>query len=225
MIDIDAIKKIDSQGMHKVYDNWPNMSTEAYNSEHEQISFSDIDNIVFVGMGGSGTIGDVFASILSKTKMHFSIVKGYHLPNTVDSNTLVVATSISGNTVETLSVLKDAKKQECSTISFSSGGLLENFCKKNNLEYRKIKKNHSARASFVSYLYSILKVLEGIIPIKKNEIVNSIKELEILNNKISSKNLTSENPAIKLAQEMSGIPLIYYPLKSNQRLAPNLVSI
>jgi len=211
LINIDAIKKIDSQGMHKVYDNWPNMSREAYNSEQEQISFLDIDNIVFVGMGGSGTIGDMFASILSKTKMHFSIVKGYHLPNTVDSNTLVVATSISGNTVETLSVLKDARKQESNTISFSSGGLLENFCKKNNLEYRKIKKNHSSRASFVSYLYSILKVLEDIIPIKKSEIVNSIKELEVLNNKISSKNLTSKNPAIKLAQEMSGIPLIYYP--------------
>ncbi len=69
----------------------------------------------------------------------------------------------------------------------------------------------SSRASFVSYLYSILKVLEDIIPIKKSEIVNSIKELEVLNNKISSKNLTSKNPAIKLAQEMSGIPLIYYP--------------
>ena len=40
---------------------------------------------------------------------------------------------------------------------------------------------------------------------------NSIKELEILNDKISSKNLTLNNPAIKLANEISGIPLIYYP--------------
>jgi len=162
-------------------------------------------------MGGSGTLGDMFSSILSKTNIHVSIVKGYLLPKTVDKNSLVIFTSVSGNTVETLSALKDRKKQECKTISFSSGGLLEKFCKKNSLEYRKIEENHSPRASFVSYLYSMLKVLEDIIPIKKNEIINSIKELEILNNKISSKNLTSKNPAIKLAEEISGIPLIYYP--------------
>ena len=124
-------------------------------------------------------------------------------------NSLVIFTSVSGNTVETLSVLKDAKKQECSNISFSSGGLLETFCKKNNLEFRKIAKNHSPRASFAPYLYSMLKILEDILPIKKNEITNSIKELEKLNKKISSDNLTFNNPALKLAQEISCIHLIY----------------
>ena len=143
MINIDTIKKIDSQGMHKVYDKWPNMSVEAYNSEHKQISFSDIDNIVFVGMGGSGTIGDVFASILSKTKMHFSIVKGYHLPNTVDSNTLIVATSISGNTVETLTVLDSAKKLTDKVIAISSGGKMEKYCKNADIDFRRISQQHS----------------------------------------------------------------------------------
>ena len=38
-------------------------------------------------MGGSGTIGDIFSSILSKTDVHVSIVKGYELPKTVDEKT------------------------------------------------------------------------------------------------------------------------------------------
>jgi len=211
MLDLETLKKIDSKSMYEVYDRWPEISKNAYNSNIKIVEFRDINHIVFVGMGGSGTLGDMFSSILSKTNIHVSIVKGYLLPKTVDKNSLVIFTSVSGNTVETLSALKDGKKQECKTISFSSGGLLEKFCKENSLEYRKIEKNHSPRASFVSYLYSMLKVLEDIIPINKNEITNSIKELEILNNKISSKNLTSENPAIKLAEEISGIPLIYYP--------------
>ena len=36
-------------------------------------------------MGGSGAIGDIFASILSKTKIHVSIVKGYLIPKTVNT--------------------------------------------------------------------------------------------------------------------------------------------
>ena len=211
MLDLETLERIDKKSMYKAYDKWAEISKKVYNSDIKIIELEDIDHVVFVGMGGSGTLGDIFSSILSKTNIHVSIVKGYLLPNTVDKNTLVIVTSVSGNTVETLTVLKDAIKQDCKTISFSSGGKLEQFCIDNKLEYRKIEKNHSPRASFVSYLYSMLKVLENIIPINKNEIINSIKELEILSEKISSKNLTSKNPALKLAEEISNIPLIYYP--------------
>lgn len=211
MINIDAIKKIDSQGMHKVYDNWPNMSTEAYNSEHEQISFSDIDNIIFVGMGGSGTIGDVFASILSKTKMHFSIVKGYHLPKTVDSNTLVVATSISGNTVETLTVLDSAKKLTDKVIAISSGGEMEKYCKNAGIDFRRISQQHSARASLPIFLYSLLKILKPILPIEENDIRQSLNELKNLQSDIATTNLDVNNPALNIANWINGIPLIYYP--------------
>ena len=211
MLDLETLDRIDSKSMYKIYDKWAEISKNAYNSNIKIAQFKDVNHVVFVGMGGSGTLGDIFSSILSKTNIHISIVKGYLLPKTIDKNSLVIFTSVSGNTAETLSAIKDAVKQNYNTISFSSGGLLEKFCIKNNLEFRKIEKIHSPRASFVSYLYTMLKVLEDIIPVEKNEIINSIKELEILSNKISSKNLTSENPAINLAQEISGIPLIYYP--------------
>lgn len=211
MLKQDTLKKIDKELMFETYDKWAEISKNAYNSNPKILQFQDIDNIVFVGMGGSGTLGDIFSSILSKTNIHVSVVKGYLLPKTVDKNTLVVFTSVSGNTIETLSALKSAKKQECQTISFSSGGLIEKYCKKNDLEYKMIEKSHSPRASFTSYLYTMLKIFEDIIPIKKNEVVNSIIELEKLNKKISSYNLTEKNPALNLANEITGIPLIYYP--------------
>jgi len=87
-------------------------------------------------MGDSGALGDILSSILSKTNTHVNVVKGYHLPKTVDSNTLVVTTSISGNTIETLSVLESASKQDCKIIAFSSGGKIETFCSKNDIDYR-----------------------------------------------------------------------------------------
>ena len=105
MINESSLEKYDSQGMHRVYDIWPEIAKESYNKKNEKIVLNGISHIVFAGMGGSGAIGDIFEAILSKTNIHVTLVKGYHLPNTVDSKTLVIATSISGNTVETLSVL------------------------------------------------------------------------------------------------------------------------
>lgn len=56
------------------------------------------------------------------------MVKGYLLPKTVDSESIVVATSISGNTEEILSVLNSATKLGSRIIAFSNGGKMQKFC-------------------------------------------------------------------------------------------------
>jgi glucose/mannose-6-phosphate isomerase len=207
----EILEKYDPDGMYKVYDQWPQIAKDAYNSEIEIIDFKDIDHVVFSGMGGSGAIGDLFSSILSKTDIHTTVVKGYDLPKTVDKNTLVVVTSVSGDTVETLSTLESVSKKNCNVICFSSGGLMESFCTKNNIEFRKIPKIHSPRASFPNFTYSILKTLNSIIPIDKQEIIQSISLLENISQEISSTNLSETNPSLDLATWINGVPVIYYP--------------
>ena len=211
MLTKDDLEKNDYDGMHNVYDKWPRIARDAYDSDLQSVDFKDIDNVVFSGMGGSGAIGDLFSSILSKTNIHTTVVKGYELPKTVDENTLVVITSISGNTIETLTTLESATKKDCSVIAFSSGGSMESFCTKNNVEFRKIPQIHSPRASFPSYVYSILKTLNSIIPIKKQEITNSLEQLELLSKEISSENLSDKNLSLNLANWITGTPVIYYP--------------
>lgn len=205
------MNKIDRQGMYKIYDMWPMIAANSYHAKHDPIDYKNIDHIVFAGMGGSGAIGDLFAAILSKTNIHVSLVKGYLLPKTVDSNTLVVTVSISGNTVETLSVLNSAKKQNCKLIAFASGGQMERLCTRKHIEFRKIEKMHSPRGSFINYVYSILGTLNSMIPVNKNDVLKSISELEQISTKINSSNLSKTNPSLKIANWISGIPLIYYP--------------
>jgi len=197
--------------MHTVYDRWPQISKESYESNLKPVDFKDIDHIVFAGMGGSGAVGDLFSAILSKTDIHVNVVKGYLLPKTVDENTLVIAISISGNTAETMTILESAHKSNCKKIAFSSGGKMESYSEKNGIEYRKIPELHSPRASFSGYVYSILKVLNSVIPIQKNDILESLEQLEKTSQKINSNNLTESNPSLELAEWISGIPLIYYP--------------
>ncbi len=203
--------RVDTHGMYKIYDKWPEIARESFESNQEPIDFGRIDHIVFAGMGGSGAIGDMLSSILSKTNIHVNVVKGYHLPQTVDSNTLVVVVSVSGNTIESLSVLDSAYNNKSKIIVFSSGGKLLEYCIKNKIEYRIIPQYHSPRASFTSYLYTILNVLQSTLQIKKQDIFESIKKMEELSKKINSSNLTDDNPSINLAKWIKDISVIYYP--------------
>ncbi len=211
MLDYNTLEKYDPSGMHKVYDKWPQIAKEAYHSDIKPVNFKDVDHIVFSGMGGSGAIGDLFLSVLSKTSIHVTVVKGYVLPKTVNEKTLVIATSVSGNTIETITAVESAKELGCKLVCFSSGGKLEKFCTKNNIEHRNILIYNNPRASFPAYVYSILKTLNSIIPVSKENIEDSILQLEILSDKISTKNLSESNPSLTLAKWLDGIPLVYYP--------------
>ena len=205
------LEKIDSKKMFKTYNMWPDIAKESYEQEFSKPEFKDIDHVVFAGMGGSGTMGDVFSSILSKNDIHTSVVKGYLLPKTVDKNTLVVVTSVSGNTQETLTVLKNSQNSKAKFVAFSSGGLIKEYALKNKINYQEIKMEHSPRASFPKYIFSILRTLESVIHVKKSDALDTISEMEVLRKNIFSDNLNENNIALNLAKWITGIPVIYYP--------------
>ena len=209
---ISDIRRYDSKKMYETYDIWPEIAQENYFSRNlEKIQYKNIDHIVFAGVGGSGTIGDVISSILSKNQIHVNVVKGYLLPKTVDHNTLVITTSVSGNSKEALTILQNSKKSNAKFLAFSSGGKMKKYAVKNKIWHYEIPEIHSPRASFPCYLYSILSILEDVIPVKKRDIKESISLLMEKRKKISSTNLTNSNPALSLAKWISGFPIIYYP--------------
>ena len=211
LLDLATLNKYDVTRMHKIYDTWADLARESYDSKIDALDFQGIDHIVFAGMGGSGAIGDIFSSILSNTKVHVSVVKGFVLPKTADSSTLVATTSVSGNTRETLAILDSAHKKNCKVIAFSSGGRMTEYCTKNRIEHRSFRQVHSPRASLPIFLYGMLKALGPIIPMKKVEVLESLRSLDELQRNINSSNMDSKNPALDIATWISGIPLIYYP--------------
>jgi len=210
-MNLEELEKIDSKKMYQTYDKWPEIAKDGFDNDFEKFDAKGIDHIVFSGMGGSGSIGDVISAILSKEDIHVSNLKGYHLPKTVDSNSLVISTSVSGNTKETLTVLEKAQKTDAKIAVFSSGGMIQKFSETNNLFFQEISMIHSPRASFPKFLFSILNILKEIIPIKEIDIKEAISSLEITRNSIFSNNLTEENISLKLAEWIKEIPLIYYP--------------
>ena len=211
MINKEILDKYDTQRMYKVYDNWPKIARDSYERKIMPLSCDNVNHLVFVGMGGSGTVSDIFYSILSQTSIHVTVIKGYVLPKNIDKNTLVVITSMSGDTEETLTALKSSLQYNCMKIAFSAGGLIEKFANNNKIEHRSLIMHLNPRSSLPSAVYTILNVLGDTLSIDKNDVYDSIRALEDYSQKICSDNLTDKNPSLKLAMHLSEICLIYYP--------------
>ena len=64
---ISDIRRYDSEKMYETYEKWPEIAEENYQKVLPKTQFRNVNHIVFAGVGGSGTIGDVMSSILSKT--------------------------------------------------------------------------------------------------------------------------------------------------------------
>ena len=210
-MNIKKIEEIDSSQMYKIYDKWPEIARESLERIKITKNFESVEHLVVCGMGGSGAIGDIISSVLSKEKIHVSVINGYTLPMNVSKDTLLVAISISGETEETLSALKQGYEKGCNIVAFASGGRLEKFCNGKKIDFYKLDMIHSPRASFMSFLFPIVKVLQDILKIKGEEVDDTLKILDETRENIGSSNLTDSNKALELAKWLEPTPVIYYP--------------
>lgn len=196
-----------AQEMIDVYKSWPEYAEESFNSSKKMdVKF---DNIIVSGMGGSGIIGNVLSYL---TESYISVSKGYFLPKNITKNTLVICNSASGNTLETLTLLKTAHEMGCKIVAFSSGGKIEKYCNKNKILYEKYKMVNSPRSSLVFSLYTILGSLYESIGLERKHIVKSIENLKKTKDQIFSTDVKN-NPSSNLAEFISGIPICYYSPK------------
>ena len=82
------------------------------------------DRVLLCGMGGSAIAGDLVQPLLQHQPVALDVHRDYDLPHWVDSRTLILAASYSGNTEESLSALAEARRRGCPVIGITSGGQL-----------------------------------------------------------------------------------------------------
>jgi glucose/mannose-6-phosphate isomerase len=89
-----------------------------------------IHKIIICGLGGSGIGGTIAKEILfDECKVPIDVLKSYTLPSYVDENTLVICSSYSGNTEETLECYAFAQIKKAKIVCVTSGGRLHEFAK------------------------------------------------------------------------------------------------
>lgn len=177
---IDQIKKIDPEGVYNSLLQLSDQCTDAWNEATKvdiPSDYKDVDNIVLCGMGGSGLGARVIESVFfDKLTKPITRVNGYHLPNFVNEKSLVVCSSYSGSTEETLENVDEAIKKRAKWMAIGTGGDLIEKSKSAGVPYYQINpiKNPSNQPR-MAIGYSIVGQLAllnktGLISITEEEI-------------------------------------------------------
>ena len=204
---------LDKSNMQEAIADFPvqiAQSFEIMNNWSSSLKYAGIKKIMILGMGGSAIGGDVSRAILQNNCLIPIIVnRSYTIPNWVDPNTLILASSYSGDTEETLSAFSQCRKRNCPILVLTTGGTLAQYAEDIGLDWVTIPKGYQPRAA-LGYSFSlILLVLDRLGFIHDNiveKVKNSIIPLENLCSQLSQEG----NAAMKIAEEIySTCPIIY----------------
>lgn len=126
-------------------------------------SFTNINNILLCGLGGSGIGGRLASQIASDNlSVPFVCTHDYSIPSFVNQNTLAIISSYSGNTEETLEAFEKCRAANAQILCITSGGEIEKIAKENNFDLILVPGGNPPRAcvaySVVSQLVSFSKI-------------------------------------------------------------------
>ena len=149
----------------------------------EKISY---ENLLIMGMGGSGVAGDVMKVLSNEISDKNIIVhKDYSIPKQfLKFRPLCLFISYSGNTEETLSGISDAKKNSLDWIVISSGGKLIDMAQEEGKEYIKIPGGLQPRAAFGYLTLAISRILDIV---EGSDYVSQLNEASSYLDKLSEK--------------------------------------
>lgn len=169
-------------------------------------------NIVVTGLGGSAIGGDILRTYaLSQAKIPVLVNRDYDMPEFVNSDSLVLVVSYSGNTEETVSAYHQALKRGAFIIAVTSGGKLSDLAHSDGIATIKVPGGLSPRAA-TGYLFAPMAlILEdlGIIWGAKNDLEETIRVLQDIRKEIHP-GVNQDNEARMIARELKGnLPLIW----------------
>ncbi len=176
------------------------------------IRFGDIANIVVAGMGGSAFPAS-FLKSWPGTSVPLEIVRDYELPGYVNEQTLVVSSSYSGNTEETLSAIRDAETRGAQIAVIAAGGKLAAYADEKQYPVFTIPSGIQPRMSSFYFLAALVQLFEplGLVPSGSAEELKTAGEwLKDQTASWRAEIPTDKNPAKQLAQELMGRSVVIY---------------
>jgi glucose/mannose-6-phosphate isomerase len=187
---------------------------------HGDVDPKEYDQVIIAGMGGSALAGDLLKNWLS-LKIPLEVVKGYDLPAYVGPKTLVIVSSFSGNTEETLSSLEDALKSGASIGVVTGGGKLQEAAEQHSLPYTLQPGGVQPRMAMFSGLMGMLTLLEAfaVIAGKVDEVKASADWLKSETEHWLAAVPTQYNLAKQLAQFAVGKTPVIYAASSMSSIA------
>lgn len=188
MVDIDSIRKVDKANMLEILLDLPMQCKRAkalgkYLDLPQE--YSNFDNILFTGQGGSAIGADIIRSFLAyRVRVPIEVNRNYIVPSFVNSKTLAFVCSYSGNTEESLSAYKRLKKSGARIIALTSDGKLASWADADRLPCIMLPQGIPPRCAIGYMVLTPLVVLAkmGLIGSMDREIAQTVEVLERLKN-------------------------------------------
>jgi glucose/mannose-6-phosphate isomerase len=170
-------------------------------------SEKEITSVLICGIGGSGIGGTITSkSIADVCKVPVITCNDYHIPSFVNESTLIIASSYSGNTEETITAVKAAMAKGAQLCAITSGGELKEICEKTGSNHIVIPGGNPPRTclgySLTEQIFSLNHY--GLIP---NELIENLKSASQL---LKAEDVNIKEEAKEVSKALSGkIPVLY----------------
>lgn len=206
--DHEDFSQLDSQNMLEAINTLPDQLDQAWDLSQEQpLNLTeDINQVAIVGMGGSAigaSLLQAYVAPLSSTPIFVS--RDYTFPAWVQGKqTLVIASSHSGNTEETLSAFEDGLQKGCSVMGITTNGTLAEKCREADSPLWIFEHEGQPRAAVGFSFALLLGVLYrlGLIPDPTSEIQDAVSTMKKQQEQLRAELDVPANPAKRYAGQL-----------------------
>jgi len=208
--DLVRFKQLDTLNMLGEIDNLPDQLGYAYQlgMKHMLPDWKDFRHVVIAGMGSSATGADLIASYCaSLSPIPVTVRRDYDLPLFArGTETLVICSSHSGNTEETLSAFEAARKTGCRIIVVTTGGELAKRARENDIPVWTF--DHAGRPrTALGFSFGLLLAMFqrlGLVPDQKEAVDDAIASMKRSQGYLKADVIAARNPAKRYAGQLMG---------------------
>jgi len=219
MVDLDnasVYQQFDKSGMLDHLHGFPEQCQKAWEKVLKfklPPEYTEIANVVIVGMGGSAIGGDIARRLaLAESKLPVWVHRDYSLPAFVGESTLVIASSYSGNTEETLSAFTESLRTPARKLVITSGGKLKHLAENKDIPAFVVDYQAPPRAAFPYNLIPLVGIFQklGLLGDKSADLAEAVDILKKLSRDFIETRPLASNPAKQLAAKLRGHVAIIY---------------
>lgn len=218
-VDLDdalAYSRFDPSGMRTFLHQFPDECRRAWQRVSRfrlPTAYAGVDRVLIAGMGGSAAGGDIVRHLAaSETKVPIWVHRDYGLPSFVDEDTLVIFSSYSGNTEETLSAFAASLSTPARKLVITTGGRLGYLAEQQGIPVLLMDYQSPPRAAFPHSFTSLLGILVrlGLLPDRSADWQETLLILDRLSAELIETTPLISNRAKQLATRMQGSLAVIY---------------
>lgn len=208
-------EKLDPGGMGAHLTGFPSQCRRAWKQAIEfnlPVEFRKVNRVVVLGMGGSAIAADLVAGLVSSVKGSVMVSRDYSLPSGIDHRTMVIASSYSGMTEETLSSFREALKLGCPKLAITTGGELAEMAGRSGVPVFRIGYEAPPRAALAWSFVPLLVILQrvGLVADADARIGEVAELLDRLAAIYGTESVTAANPSKMMARRLQRRLVVIY---------------